>query len=58
MPFNLADLFEIVVDTCPDRLALVAGEERRTSYVEECLTHITLDFLHDKGWGGEDARSQ
>ena len=30
MPFNLADLFEIVVDTCPDRLALVAGEERRT----------------------------
>jgi fatty-acyl-CoA synthase len=24
MAFNLADLFEIVVDTCPDRLALVA----------------------------------
>jgi hypothetical protein len=22
------------------------------------MTHITLDFLHDKGWGGEDARSQ
>ncbi len=28
--FNLADLFEIVVDTVPDRLALVAGAERRT----------------------------
>lgn len=28
--FNLADLFEIVVDTVPDRLALVAGGERRT----------------------------
>ena len=30
MPFNLADLFEIVVDACPDRLALVAGDQRRT----------------------------
>jgi fatty-acyl-CoA synthase len=30
VPFNLADLFEVVVDTVPERLALVAGEERRT----------------------------
>jgi len=30
MEFNLADLFEIVADTVPDRLALVAGEARRT----------------------------
>jgi 3-oxocholest-4-en-26-oate---CoA ligase len=28
--FNLADLFELVVDAVPDREALVAGEERRT----------------------------
>src|SRR3954447_16911598 len=28
--FNLADLFEVVVDAAPDRLALVAGEQRRT----------------------------
>ena len=28
--FNLADLFEIVVDTVPDRLALVAGAARLT----------------------------
>jgi fatty-acyl-CoA synthase len=28
--FNLADVFETVVDTCPDRLALVAGEARRS----------------------------
>jgi len=28
--FNLADLFEIVVDTVPDRLALVAGDARFT----------------------------
>ncbi len=30
MEFNLADLFEIVVDTCPDRTALVAGDVRLT----------------------------
>ncbi|MGO8870019.1 MAG: AMP-binding protein, partial [Acidimicrobiales bacterium] len=28
--FNLADLFEVVVDTVPDRLALVAGTDRLT----------------------------
>ena len=28
--FNLADLFEIVADTVPDRLALVAGDVRLT----------------------------
>ncbi len=28
--FNLADLFEVVADTVPDRLALVAGEARLT----------------------------
>jgi len=33
--FNLADLFEIVVDTVPDRLALVAGTVR--------LTYAALD---------------
>jgi 3-oxocholest-4-en-26-oate---CoA ligase len=33
MEFNLADLFEIVADRIPDRLALVAGD-RRLSYRE------------------------
>ncbi|WP_406285684.1 acyl-CoA synthetase [Embleya sp. NBC_00896] len=28
--FNLADLFEVVVDACPDRLALIAGDVRLT----------------------------
>ena len=28
--FNLADLFEVVADTVPDRLALVAGPDRLT----------------------------
>ncbi|MBT4522695.1 MAG: acyl-CoA synthetase [Halieaceae bacterium] len=30
MQFNLADVFELAVDTYPDREYLVAGEERRT----------------------------
>ena len=30
MEFNLADLYEIVADAVPDRLALVAGDQRRT----------------------------
>jgi 3-oxocholest-4-en-26-oate---CoA ligase len=33
MEFNLADLFEIVADAVPDRLAIVAGD-RRLSYPE------------------------
>jgi hypothetical protein len=27
-------------------------------HIEARLTHITLAFLHDNGWGGEDARDQ
>ena len=38
--FNLADLFELVVDTVPDRLALVAGEVR--------LTYRELDARADR----------
>jgi hypothetical protein len=26
--------------------------------LEELLTHIALDFLHDTGWGGEDGCNQ
>ena len=38
--FNLADLFEIVADTVPDRLALVAGDVR--------LTYAELDSRADR----------
>ena len=38
--FNLADLFELVVDTVPDRLALVAGDVR--------LTYAELDARADR----------
>jgi 3-oxocholest-4-en-26-oate---CoA ligase len=36
--FNLADLFDIVVDTVPDREALVAGGARRTT-LEDVANH-------------------
>ncbi len=54
MQFNLADLFEIVVDTVPNRLALVAGDERRT-YAE--LDERANRFAHhllDAGVGPGD----
>ena len=53
--FNLADLFEIVVDAAPDRTALVAGAVRRT-YAE--LDERASRFGHhllDAGVGAGDA---
>lgn len=44
--FNLADLFELVADTVPDRLALVAGE-RRLTYAE--LDRRANRFAHYLG---------
>jgi 3-oxocholest-4-en-26-oate---CoA ligase len=49
MEFNLADLYEIVADAVPDRLALVAGD-RRLTYAQlderaNCFAHHLLD--HD-----------
>src|SRR5438132_13448079 len=49
MEFNLADLFEIVVDTVPDRLALVAGDRRLTyAELDERASRIA-HHLHDAG---------
>jgi len=39
--FNLADLFEIVAETCPQRAALIAGDARRTySELDERATRF------------------
>jgi fatty-acyl-CoA synthase len=51
--FNLADLFEVVADACPERLALVAGDARLT-YAEldaraNRLAHHLLDHGVDPG---------
>src|SRR5439155_1435813 len=58
--FNLADLFEIVVDAVPDRLALVAGEGRLTyRQLDERanrVAHHLLDHGIEPGdWVGIDA---
>ena len=53
------DLEKVVVESDrPDGRASIHLSPEQSLYVEERLTHITLDFLHDKGWGGEDAQSQ
>ena len=48
--FNLADLFEIVVDTVPENVALVAGEVRLT-YAES-----TGNRLADSPWSRDRRR--
>ena len=53
------DLEKVVVESDrPDGRASIHLSPEQVLCIEERLTHITLDFLHDKGWGGEDARSQ
>jgi len=53
--FNLADLFEVVVDTVPDRLALVAGpvrltyrhlDERANRFAHHLIQHGTPTGAH------------
>jgi hypothetical protein len=48
----------VIVSEHPDGRGAVHLAPDQALCVEEFLTHITLDFLHDTGWGGEDARSQ
>ena len=53
MEFNLADLYEIVADAVPDRLALVAGD-RRLSYAQlderaNRFAHHLLDHRVEPG---------
>ena len=49
--FNLADLFEIVVDTVPDRLALVAGDVRLTYRELDARANRLADHLTAVGLG-------
>src|SRR5262245_49015409 len=49
MEFNLADLFERVADSIPDRLALIAGERRLTyAQLDERATRVA-SYLRDVG---------
>jgi acyl-CoA synthetase (AMP-forming)/AMP-acid ligase II len=49
MVFNLADLFERVADTVPDRLALVAGERRLTYAQLDERANACAHWLIDAG---------
>ncbi|HEY4398343.1 MAG TPA: AMP-binding protein, partial [Acidimicrobiia bacterium] len=49
MEFNLADLYEIVADAVPDRLALVAGERRLTYAQLEERANRFAHHLLDQG---------
>jgi hypothetical protein len=58
-PDLLADLEKVVIESdCQSGCGPIHLSPAQALYVEERLTHISLDFLHDKGWGGEDARNQ
>lgn len=49
MEFNLADLFESVVDTVPERIALVSGEQRFTYAELDSHANRIASFLTDSG---------
>jgi hypothetical protein len=53
------DLEKVVIECdCPGGQGPIHLSPDQVLYVQDRLTHITLAFLHDKGWGGEDARNQ
>jgi acyl-CoA synthetase (AMP-forming)/AMP-acid ligase II len=54
LEFNLADLFETVVDTVPDRLALVAGDARRTYRELDDRANRVAQHLRAQGVGAGD----
>jgi fatty-acyl-CoA synthase len=49
MEFNLADLYEIVADAVPDRLALVAGDRRLTYAQLDQRANRFAHYLLDRG---------
>ncbi len=54
MQFNLADLFEKVADTVPEREALVCGEQRATFAQLEARANQMAHYLQSQGVGAGD----
>ena len=52
--FQFADLFELSVDTVPDRMALIAGESRQTYAQLEARANQLAHHLLDAGIGAHD----
>ena len=48
----------IVESEHPDGRGLIHLTPDQVRYLHNRLTHITLAFLHENTWGGEDARAQ
>src|SRR3954471_16078398 len=48
-PFTLADVFEVVADACPGRLALVAGDARLTYAELDARANRVGNALRDSG---------
>ena len=52
-------LEQVVVESeHPDGGGLIHLSPEQARYIHNRLTHITLAFLHENVWGGEDARAQ
>lgn len=52
-------LEKVVVESeHPDGTGLIHLSPDQVRYIHSRLTHITLAFLHENVWGGEDARGQ
>ncbi|HEY5240593.1 MAG TPA: AMP-binding protein, partial [Polyangiaceae bacterium] len=54
MEFNIADLFESIVDRIPDRLAVVSGEQRLTFAELEARANRLAGALRELGIGAGD----
>jgi hypothetical protein len=54
-----AILEQVVIDCQhPDGSGVIHLSPEQARYIHSRLTHITLAFLHENVWGGEDARNQ
>jgi hypothetical protein len=48
----------LVVSEHPDGRGALHLSPDQVLCLEEWLTQVAIQYLHDKGWGGEDARDQ
>ncbi|MGD0526721.1 MAG: AMP-binding protein, partial [Polyangiaceae bacterium] len=54
MEFNIADLFESLADSIPDRMALVSGDQRFTFAELDARANRLANALRELGVGAGD----